>query len=570
MADSLSSQRILTLKEKDNTTSLCTPDTVGAMPLQQSDKTTAQDSSTSPAHGEAVSASTRGLASSMRTLSAPLGPVAPQSLSTTLLENVVDTGRLEKRHQAQAQAQAHHTVDVGGPLLDHGGGASGRHMSMPPVVAKPPAGRDRPAMGRLSSVDQLILGEYNDYLIREVTNEQDTSLLASTASGGDMSDFSSYHQYQWDDLGDAYHSLDGGDVTDVRRYSSLDALGVSDSRRAVAQIQGYRATPADPLTLLSPGEIRRAAVVGLTMCVLSTACFATMSLFVKLNALAHIGSAETMFLRCCFQFLVTLVWIKLGTLPHQPLDKPILPPPTRRMPHLRYWVILRGVVDCIGVSCYYVALTKLSLAYATILYFTAPFFAGITSRLLIKEPYGLAEALYGIGAIFGVALSSIGESGAAGSPGTPTDRADQIVGIVCALFGAFCQGLTFCFIRKIGLRAHYLQLVNAFASAGIALMPIFLLIQGHWPWEDTRARWTWVVMVYTLCIGTFATIGQLFLNLGAQRIKASVASLLRTLDILFTLILQMLVLNEPPPVLSCVGCFVIILCCTLSAGSRHH
>ncbi|CEM27833.1 unnamed protein product [Vitrella brassicaformis CCMP3155] len=331
---------------------------------------------------------------------------------------------------------------------------------------------------------------------------------------------------------------------------ALDSLLLTDVPEAASS--SLLVNPADhPL----PSGRPRCFVQGVLLCIGSTVCFASMSLCVKLTADHGISAGETMFIRCIFQFFVTLAclfYLRLGILPSQ----------SRGTFRVRWWVLARGVVDFLGVLMYYYGLSQLQLGYATVLYFTAPLFAGLIARSMLKESYGIIEAACGLGCVIGVAMTSLG------SENFRTISTAEVCGISLCLLGALCQGLTYCIIRKIGRKAHYMQLVNSFALSGLFISPLFMLTVPSQapisPSSFTVTNWCDLLM-----LGAFATFGQMLLNMGTQHVKACLASITRTLDIPISVLLQWWFLHDAPSFLSILGCCMVICCCGASAVLRR-
>ena len=255
----------------------------------------------------------------------------------------------------------------------------------------------------------------------------------------------------------------------------------------------------------------------------SSLCFALMAAMVKL------AGPVPVITKVFFRDLVTL-GITTGIALHTRRN-PLGPTPYRKR------LLLRAVCGVGGVYFYFLALGGLTLADATLLNKTAPFFVAVFAVLILKEPFtpALIPALV---VAFGGALLVIKPS--LGSAALPA-----LAGLVSGLF----SGLAYVLVRSLKGKAEPNRIIFTFSlvSCGISL-PFFLLDPPDPTWGQ------WLALAGT---GVFAAGGQFGLTFAYNHGPASRISIFTYLHVLFALAVGFVLWGERPDTLSLVGGLLI-------------
>ncbi len=207
-------------------------------------------------------------------------------------------------------------------------------------------------------------------------------------------------------------------------------------------------------------------------------------------------------------------------------------------------LILRGVLGCLALSCFYFSIVHLPLAEATVIQYTNPVFAAIIAAVLLGERFGRRE-LAGVAAgMVGVVLIARPSFLFAGS--APIDPQHVTIAVAGALFSA----TAYVTVRMLRTTDHPLVVVFYFAFVTVPLVVPFALLGWLWP---TPLEWGILIG-----IGTTTQIAQVYMTRGLQLEPAGRATAVGYLQIVFAAILGIVVLGERPDAWSVAGAIVII------------
>ncbi|KAJ1645164.1 hypothetical protein LPJ64_003232 [Coemansia asiatica] len=301
---------------------------------------------------------------------------------------------------------------------------------------------------------------------------------------------------------------------------------------------------------------RRDELKGYIFMGMSALGFATNSACVKALAIANFPSLEIVFARSIVQLTLGL----LGCAYYQ-----VSPLGPSNKPGIHKWLFLRGAAGAFGNACFFYAVSVMTLADATVIFFTGPVFSAIFANILLGEPYDtfdkIASALCMLGIVLVLKPTALFVHifDAQEQPGTQTH---QIQGAAAALFGAISGALAYCVVRRVGRAVHSMVHVGYFGFLSMVGSSIMMFATQEPRMPRTAYEWTVMGMV-----GVFAFMGQALLNRGLQLAPAGPGTLMRNLDVVFAFIFGITLFDEIPDWISVAGAFVIIGC-TLAMGAH--
>lgn len=190
----------------------------------------------------------------------------------------------------------------------------------------------------------------------------------------------------------------------------------------------------------------------------------------------------------------------------------------------------------------YYAIQVMPLADATVITFSSPVFTSLLARIFLKEKYSSWDFLFTLFAITGVILIArppfLFGSSVTGIEGSYTDH---LKGTVAAIASTISGALTFVMLRKIGKSVHYFLSIWYYAIIGLMGCVITLFVLNEW-----RLPYCGKDRVLLILIGLFGLGGQIFLTKALQIEKAGPVALMKTMDIVFAFVLQIIFLNHLP------------------------
>ncbi|XP_036192446.1 solute carrier family 35 member G1 isoform X1 [Myotis myotis] len=268
--------------------------------------------------------------------------------------------------------------------------------------------------------------------------------------------------------------------------------------------------------------------LGLFYTLLSAFLFSVASLFVK--KVQDLHAVEISAFRCVFQMLVVipcLIYRKTGFI--GPKD-------------LRIFLILRGVLGSTAMILLYYAFHTTSLADATVVSFSCPVFTSLFACMFLKEKYSLWDVLFTAFAITGVILI-------VRPPflfGSNTEKitgsySDHLKGTFASLGHALFAALTLVILRKMGKSVDYFLTIWYYVVVGLVECVIILSVFGMWKLPNCGMD-----RLFLLLIGLFGLAAQVFLTKALQIEKAGLVALVKTMDVVFAFIFQIIFLHNIP------------------------
>jgi len=188
-------------------------------------------------------------------------------------------------------------------------------------------------------------------------------------------------------------------------------------------------------------------------------------------------------------------------------------------------LIIRGIVGCAAFLSIITAIRLIPISTAMALFFSFPAFTALFSPLLFGEKITMAELLWILIAIAGVAI--LFDFKMAG------DMLGQVMGIVGAIFA----GLTVTVVKKLRDDHGTVTIYMYFCLLGTVItFPTFITNPGM---PSTGLDW-----VFILIIVTTSLFGQLLMTNGIRYCKSWESGILMMTELIFTSILGIVFLAE--------------------------
>ena len=272
---------------------------------------------------------------------------------------------------------------------------------------------------------------------------------------------------------------------------------------------------------------------GVIFLLISAFSFAVMALFINL------AGDMPVFMKAFFRNLVAILmsYIMLARSPEKfKIRKGSMP-----------GLIMRASFGTIGILANFYAISHTNMSDAMMLNKLSPFFAMLTSIIILKEAadgFQWAAILTAIvGAVFVVKPSflfkNLGVSG------------DSLFPLLIALIGGICAGIAYAFLRKVTLKGERPLIVVAFFSTFSCIILIPFIIFTYQPITPLQ-------LFYCAMTGVAACFGQIFISSAYAMCPAKEISIYDYSTVIFTALLGLMVLGEVPDWLSIIGYAIII------------
>ena len=284
---------------------------------------------------------------------------------------------------------------------------------------------------------------------------------------------------------------------------------------------------------------RKSHYIGAVLALISSLAFSTFALFIKLTK--TVPTFEQVLFRFQLQMLYSFpLMIYYG-------DRFLYPM------QITKYLVLRGLTGGSAICCKFFAVRNMPLGDATALAFTSPVFTAILGFACLKESLSKFDILAAILSLAGITLIARPSFLFGGqSPDTL-----QLVATGIAILGAMLGACSIVLTRKLvgTLRPRVVVLYMALVGSCVAIGAS--LVTGEtFKYPDCGTLDNW----YLFLMGVLGYTGQMFQTKALSLEKAAVCSVIRTSDIVFTYILQMLFLNEPVNAFSMGGAALVVLC----------
>ena len=211
-------------------------------------------------------------------------------------------------------------------------------------------------------------------------------------------------------------------------------------------------------------------------------------------------------------------------------------------------LLLRIICGFLGLVMWFLAVAKIDISLATVLFNTMPLFITILSAIIALERVGLRRSIAVITGFFGVIFIVL-----------PINTSFDFWGVLYAILGAIFAGLMFVFIRMLGKTNASIPTAIWYNSFGVVITTIILLLSGlnleksfsilmhkDLPWD------------YLLALGLLASFQQFCLAESHRYADASALAPFHYLAIPIGVAFGVILFNETITAKFLVGAVIII------------
>ncbi|WP_343043645.1 DMT family transporter [Winogradskyella echinorum] len=202
-------------------------------------------------------------------------------------------------------------------------------------------------------------------------------------------------------------------------------------------------------------------------------------------------------------------------------------------------LVIRSVFGLISMTLFFLSLKYIAAGTAVSIRYIAPIFAAFFALIILKEKVKPIQWLFFAVAFSGVLILK----------GFQKDV--QLEGVLFALVSAIFAGLVYITIRKIGNADHPVVVVNYFMIIS-AVVGGLLSING---WINPIGI-EWLIL---LSLGSFGYFAQLYMTKAMQVGETNQVAPLKYMEVLFTILIGAIWLNETYTIISLLGILLILI-----------
>jgi len=274
--------------------------------------------------------------------------------------------------------------------------------------------------------------------------------------------------------------------------------------------------------------------MGILYMFLASACFATMSAFIKTLG-QGLPLLELVFLRCLLALPILFFIVRLKSRP--------------LVVKARKLIVLRTLFGMTAMCCFFYALTHMPLAECIFLGRTQPLLLTLFSPFVIGEKAPLAAWVAIVTGLGGVVLIM--------QPGVSWSLAGWV-----AIAGAGAAAMAHLMVRRLNATDFPLTIVFNFTLLTCILSGTWTISRFVMP--DMK-QWSLLLIV-----ALFASLGQLFMTLAYQRDRAPVVASASYASVVLAVIYGYYIWGEVPHLFTGLGGILIISGGILLLKSRLH
>jgi Permeases of the drug/metabolite transporter (DMT) superfamily len=252
-------------------------------------------------------------------------------------------------------------------------------------------------------------------------------------------------------------------------------------------------------------------------------------------------------------------------------------------------VILRGIVGGgFGFICYFYSMKSLPLGDAITLFSIYPIYTIFMAKCFLNEDITCTHIIVTVTNLIGgimiagpsfLSLENLGSSSKnkdlfvennnnnnSSNDYESNKQQYNPLGYATALAGGFFAASVVILIRKAGsMGTHTLQLLFSWCCFGLLSSVLFGLtigktVEGPWIWPPSTK--SWLCILATVVLGTAA---HFLLNYAARFAPAGLCAIVRSTDILWAYILEVLVFQEIPSFTTIAGVVIILISLSMIA-----
>ena len=222
-----------------------------------------------------------------------------------------------------------------------------------------------------------------------------------------------------------------------------------------------------------------------------------------------------------------------------------------------WFLLLRGLTAGISTFIFFLSISRLGIAKATVICYSFPIFATIFSLIFLRERIGILKALAiltAFGGIYLLATDNISGTAFLANLGRYE---------ILAVFGAIFGGIAITLVKKLHATDSSYAIYFAQCVIGFWL----LVIPANAASSDIGYSGAFVL----LCIGVMATVGQLFMIQGYKYLPVSTGSSLMMLVPVLNYAIGIIVFRELFSLCSIIGTAIVLSSCAvvISADNNH-
>jgi drug/metabolite transporter (DMT)-like permease len=294
---------------------------------------------------------------------------------------------------------------------------------------------------------------------------------------------------------------------------------------------------------------------GLLLQLLSVCLFSVMGVFLKFAAHYDIPSSELVFLRATFQGVFVVAGLCLfradGALHQGALGTRLIYYPFGGSAYCIQVVLVRGIVGAAGFCFAYYTLSVLDIGDAVATLSLYPIPTVLLGRFLLQEEISvlqLTSVVLSVGGAVLIAQPSVLFGGANES----SSSSGRILGYVSGVLGSVMAAGVVTLIRKAGLiGAHTLQLLFSWVFFGVLFSGLGAFVQ-RWKAPPNGTCW-W----YILCMSVFGSMAHVLLNYAGRLVPAGASSIMRSTNIVWAYLWEVVIFHVHPGLLTWCGVFLI-------------
>ncbi|CAG7677730.1 unnamed protein product [Allacma fusca] len=223
-----------------------------------------------------------------------------------------------------------------------------------------------------------------------------------------------------------------------------------------------------------------------------------------------------------------------------------------------FLLLLRSFFGCSAVLLQYYSLKYMSLADSSTVAYSSPVFVSILAYFFLGEPFGIFSFLSTLIALAGVACITR-------PPFITGEKLDLelVVGVCFAFMCTIFRGVAIVIVRYLK-KVHYSVVLFGFGTFGMVQSLVLA-----WSYQVMDLPNTPIDITLTVGMGLLSCVGQICLVLALKAENAGPVALVRTCDVVFAFIWQMVFLRKIPDFYSVLGGCVVLLGVLLAAFRKY-
>ena len=211
-------------------------------------------------------------------------------------------------------------------------------------------------------------------------------------------------------------------------------------------------------------------------------------------------------------------------------------------------LLLRIICGFLGLAMWFLAVAKIDMSLATVLFNTMPLFITILSVIIAREVVGLRRSLAVLTGFFGVVFIIL-----------PINGSFNFSGVIYSLLGAIFAGMMFVFIRMLGKTNASIPTAIWYNSFGVLVsLIIFFIIENNFYNSPAILFHKGLPWNYLLALGLLASFQQFCLAESHRYADASALAPFHYLAVPIGIAFGVILFNETITVKFITGAVIIV------------